>query len=486
MIRLANPLALTFLAALLITSCDSREATSPEASEPATQTVDEVRAIATEAYVYGFPLVTGYRALYNYSVDTDHPEYKGPFNTVACVARLFTPDDTAIVTPNADTPYCMSWIDLRGEPLVLTVPDMEPDRFYHFQLIDLYTHNFAYIGTLTTGNGAGRFLLAGPGWEGTTPENIDGVLRSETDFIFSITRTQLFGSDDLDNVKSIQESYSLAPLSEFLGAAAPTAPPAPEFPAWVEGIQADERFFVYLDFLMRLIGAPHESEIELWDRFASIGLGPDGEFDVENLAPDFRTALAAGAEDGMLTIRTAAAELAQDPLGSAKGFGTREFLTESARENFGHDNHFLIRAVAALVGIYGNSAAEAIYPTYMLGSDGVPYDGSEHSYKLTFSQDQLPPVKAFWSLTMYDGQTQLFVRNALKRYLLNSTMLDRFVFEDDGSLVLHISKDSPGENVEANWLPAPDGPFYMVLRLYGPKAVALNGEWPPPELRKVD
>ena len=486
MIRYAISMVLALTAALMMAGCDVREAADPVAPEPAAPTVDEVRAIATEAYVYGFPLVAGYRALYNYAVDEAHPEYKGPFNTLACVARLFTPDDTAIVTPSADTPYCMSWMDLRAEPLVLTVPVMEPDRFYHFQLIDLYTHNFAYVGTLTTGNGPGRFLLVGPGWEGATPDGIDQVIRSETDFLFSITRTQLFGPDDLDNVESIQQKYDLVPLSDFVGTAAPPVSPAPGFPAWVEGIQSDERFFVYLDFLMRLIGTPHESETALWDRFASIGIGSGRELNLEELTPEIRAAFAAAAEDGMQTVRSAAVELAQDPLGSAKGFGTREFLTNSAVENFGHENHFLIRAEAAMVGIYGNSAAEAIYPTYLVDAEGAPCDGSEHSYKLTFARDQLPPVKAFWSLTMYDGQTQLFVRNPLERYLLNSTMLDRFVFEDDGSLVLYVSKDSPGEHLEGNWLPAPAGPFYMVLRLYGPEAAALSGEWSPPSLTRPD
>jgi hypothetical protein len=170
--------------------------TSQTSPQPPAVSAEEAEAIAQEAYIYGFPMVMNYKTLYNYAIDTQSPDYKGPFNQLACVARLFTPNDKAVVTPNADTPYCMFWMDLRAEPLVLSVPEMEPERFYHFQLIDLYTHNFAYVGTLTTGNGAGKYLLAGPNWQGEKPEGIDAVLQSETDFIFNVTRTQLFRPED--------------------------------------------------------------------------------------------------------------------------------------------------------------------------------------------------------------------------------------------------------------------------------------------------
>ena len=165
-----------------------------------------MRAIAAEAYVYGFPLVMGYKTLFSYVIDTGNSEYKGPFNQMACTARLFTPDDKAVVTPNADTPYCTTWLDLRAEPLILTVPELQPDRYYSFQLIDLYTHNFDYVGTLTTGNEAGRYLIAGPNWEGEQPEGIDKLIRSETPFVLSVTRTQLFGPDDLERVAEIQQT----------------------------------------------------------------------------------------------------------------------------------------------------------------------------------------------------------------------------------------------------------------------------------------
>ncbi len=445
----------------------------------------DAKVIAKEAYIYGFPMVMGYKTIYNYAVDKKNPDYKGQFNKLSCSARLFTPEDKAIVTPNADTPYCMFWMDLRAEPLVLTVPEMEPERFYHFQLIDLYAHNFAYVGTLTTGNRAGKFLIAGPDWNGEKPEGITDVIQSETNFIFNITRTQLFGPDDLSKVQEIQGSYDLKPLSSFLGKAAPAVAPTPDFPVWVEESQFDERFFRYLDFILSLLEKPFEEEKPLWGRLTRLGLNPKNTFDFAVLAPEIQGALKAGIKEGFGEMEQLLAEAASDPLGSAKVFGTREFLQKSAKENYGHENHYLLRAAAGHIGLYGNSAAEAIYPTYISDLDGQPYDASENRYTLTFGKGQLPPVKAFWSLTMYDGKTQLFIKNSLDRYLLNSSMMNRFKREEDGSLVLHIAKDSPGGDLESNWLPAPDGPFYMVLRLYGPEPKALEGKWTPPVLRKL-
>ena len=446
----------------------------------------EARVIAKEAYIYGFPLVMNYKTIHNYWVDKKNPEYKGSLNQLSCLARLYTPDDKAVVTPNADTPYCMLLMDLRAGPLVLTFPEMEPERFYHFQLIDLYTHNFAYMGTLTTGNGAGKYLIAGPDWDGEKPEGITNVIQSETDFILSVTRTQLFGPDDLPKVKEIQSSYGLQPLSAFLGTKAPPAKPVPEFPKWVEGSQFDERFFGYFDFMLALLEKPLEEEKPLWDRMVRLGLGPENRFDFAALPPDIQEALKAGAREGFGAIEQIIKEFGNDPLASAKIFGTREFLQKSAKENYGHENHYLIRAAAAHIGLYGNSAVEAIYPTYLANSDGQPYDGSANRYTLTFEKGKLPPVNAFWSLTMYDGKTQLFIENPLDRYLLSSPLMDQFKMQDDGSLVLRIGKDSPGADLESNWLPAPDGPFYLVMRLYGPKPEALEGKWTPPSLQKAN
>jgi len=452
---------------------------------PDAVTPGEAEATAREAYVWGFPIVMNYKTLYNYVIDVDNPEYKGPFNQVSCEARLFTPADRAVVTPNADTPYCMFWLDLRAEPIVLTVPEVEPDRYYSFQLIDWYTHNFAYVGTLATGNDAGNFLIAGPGWDGEAPDGVDEVLRSETDLVFIVVRTQLFGPDDLARVEEIQAEYEVEPLSAFLGADPPPSPPMPNFPPWVEGAQFDERFFGTLDVAMDLLGAPAPGREDLWERLARLGIGPGHDFDFAKLPPDIQKAMKAGREAGFADIEAFIAAHSNDPLLSGKIFGTRQFLTESAATNYSLDTTDLLRAVAAHRGLYGNSAAEAIYPTFLADAGGDPLDGSVHSYTMTFGEGQLPPVESFWSLTMYDGPTQLFVDNPFDRYLLNSTMMDDFRLNDDGSLTLLIQNDPPDAGWESNWLPAPDGPFYVVMRLYGPDDAALDGTWtPPPVVRE--
>ncbi len=441
---------------------------------------EEARAIAKDAYVYGFPMVMNCKTVYDYTVNTDSPDYKGPFNQAICEARLFTPDDKAVVTPNSDTPYCMFWVDLRSEPIVISVPEMEADRFYHIQLIDWYTHNYAYIGTRTYGNEAGKYLLAGPSWKGDTPEGISEVIRSETDLIFAIIRTQLFGPDDMGRLKEIQGGYGLEPLSSFIGKDAPAPSAEIDFPKWAEGNQYTAAAFEYLDFALDLVNT-HPDEAELMKKFAKIGIGTPGQFVLSELDPALAKALEEGVQEGIEETKAFVNANSSDPLMSAKMFGTREFLKKSA-ENMGQPNLYILRMTAALMGLYGNSGEEAVYPAYLSDKNGNPFNAAEHEYTMKFEAGVLPPAKAFWSLSMYDAQTQLFIHNPLDRYLLNSSMVDRFVKEEDGSIVLFIQKDSPGKEKDVNWLPAPDGPFYVIMRLYDPMPEVLEGKWAPPTL----
>ena len=182
----------------------------PRRSQPA-----EARSTAKEAYIYGFPMVDSYRIQHAYFADTKNPEYKGPWNHVVNIPRVYTPADTAVQTPNSDTPYSMLGMDLRAEPMVLTVPPIEKNRYFSVQFIDAYTFNFAYIGSRTTGNEGGSYLIAGPGWKGETPKGVKEVIRSETDFVLAAYRTQLFGPDDLDNVKKIQAGYKAGRSRRF-------------------------------------------------------------------------------------------------------------------------------------------------------------------------------------------------------------------------------------------------------------------------------
>jgi len=454
------------------------------AAKEATLTPKEATQIAKEAYIYGFPLVLNYKTMYDYAVDTKSPEYKGDFNQISSVARVFTPEDKTIITPNSDTPYSMTWVDLRAEPVVYTIPEIEKERFYEVQLIDLYTHNFAYISTVATGNVPGKYLLTGPDWKGEIPKGIAKVIPCETQFLFSIHRTQLFNPDDLDNVKNIQDGYKVEPLSAFLGTKAPSKAVAIDFPKWEEGAEYSAQSFNYLDFMLTLVKTPQEEQA-LMARFAKIGLGDEAIFDLKSLSPEIQQALEEGVKEGLEAMKAFKDTASKDPLVSAKIFGTRAFLNESAKENYNLDDLFILRAVAAQSGIYGNSGDEAIYPTYFVDAEDAPLDASKNNYTMTFNKGEFPPVTAFWSLTMYDGKTQLLIDNPLKRYLLNSPMMEQFVLNEDGSLTFYVQKESPGKELESNWLPAPDGPFYTTLRLYGPKAEALEGKWVAPKLLKA-
>jgi hypothetical protein len=337
---------------------------------------------------------------------------------------------------------------------------------------------------VATGNVSGTYLLTGPDWTGEVPKGITKVIPSETQFLFSIHRTRLFNPSDIDDLKKIQEAYHVEPLSTFLGAKAPLAAAAIDFPKWEAGAEFNAQSFAYLDFMLTLVKTPEEEQA-LMERFAKIGLDGDGQFDIKEFSPEIQKALEEGAEDGLAAIKAFGAKESKDPLASAKVFGTREFLNNSAKENYDLDDLFMIRAVAAQMGIYGNSGAEAIYPTYLVDAEDTPLDASKNNYTMTFEEGEFPPVSAFWSLTMYDGKTQLLIDNSIDRYLLNSPMMDQFVFNEDGSLTVYVQKESPGRDLESNWLPAPDGPFYAVMRLYGPKKEVLAGEWVNPPLVKA-
>lgn len=447
-------------------------------------TPSEAKELAREAYLYGFPMVVNYKTMYLYVIDQNSPEYKGPFNELACDARLLTPEDKAIVTPNSDTPYCMFWVDIQSEPCIISLPDMETERFYHFQLIDLYTHNFAYLGTLTTGNHSGKYLISNSTWKGKIPEGIDRAITCETDLFFVVVRTQMMDVNDLENVKRIQGEYKLESLSAYLGPKSIWTPQSKDFPQWNEGDQFTSASFKYLDFMLGY-RQPLSDEIDIMKRFARLGIGTGKGFDMSSFDPDIQQAIEEGVKAGFKEIGGFIGANSKDPLLSAKIFGTREFLQKSARENFNLPDFYLLRAAAAQIGLYGNSGSEAIYPTYLTDSEGSPLNASSNNYTVTFQEDEIPPVRAFWSLSMYDGPTQLFIHNRLNRYLLNSNMKDDFVYGPDGSLTFYIQKDAPGAELEPNWLPAPDGPFYAVLRLYGPEESALSGAWVNPPVKKV-
>jgi hypothetical protein len=424
------------------------------------------------AYIYGFPMIAAYKALYQFNVDTASSQYKAPFNTVWNDGQTFTPKDTAIPTPNADTPYSLLTLDLRAEPMVICVPAIEKSRYYSVQLADQYTFNFGYIGSRATGNDGGCYMVSGPGWTGAAPQGIAKSFASETQFVITIFRTQLFNPADIANVRAIQAKYRALPLSEFTGTAPPAAQPLPAFPAFTDDAFKLE-FPRYLNFLLTLTDNPPE-EAALRARFARIGIAPGLPFDSAGLSEADKLALGLGVKHGFEKIEARADAIGEDRNGWRVGaaFGNRAF----------YNGDFLLRAAAAKAGIFGNDAEEALYPLGVAASDGKKPDGHAHDYTITFPAGQLPPVNAFWSVTMYDADKQLLVANPLNRYLINSPMLPHLKKNRDGSLTIYVQHARPSADKVANWLPAPDGGIYMVMRLYWPKQAALDGTWKPPAI----
>ncbi len=453
-------------------------ACSTQKSEPLREAVSH-KDTYSQAYVYGFPMIAAYKAMYQFNIDKTNSQFKAPFNQLWNDSKVFTPKDTAIVTPNSDTPYSMLQVDLRAEPIVFCVPKVEKTRYYSVQLTDMYSFNYGYVGSRATGSDAGCYMIAGPGWKGDSPKGIKQVFHSETQFGLVIYRTQLFNPADIANVKKIQAGYTAQPLSAFLHQPAPPAPPTPDFPAFTEDAFKTD-FPKYLNFLLQFCPTVSD-ETALRAKFAEVGIDAGKPWDPSKLSDPQKAELGIGVKEGYDSIVKRKDNIGKDINGWNVGsaFGDRAF----------YHGDYLLRAAAALAGIYGNDAVEAMYPMAKSSASGDALDGSKHNYTLTFAAGQYPPVNAFWSVTMYDGKTQLLIDNPINRYLINSPMLPGMKKNKDGSLTMYVQKDAPSADKKANWLPAPDGPIYMVMRLYWPKTEppsilpAGEGTWQPPAVQ---
>ena len=441
----------------------------------------KARDIAEAGFIYGLPIVMGYGVMYEFAVDRNSGQYKAPFNQIANAANVFTYKDTAVVTPNSDTPYSVVWMDLRAEPLVLSVPSVDPKRYYSVMLCDGNTYNYGYIGTRATGSEAGDYMVVAPDWKGATPPGIKKVFRSSTQFSMAIYRTQLFSPDDLDNVKKVQAGYKVQTLSAYLKHPTTSAAATIDFPK-IDKELAKTNFFDYLDFALQFAPA-QENEKEIRAQLASIGVGPGKTFNFKDLPLEQKLEVGLGMKEGEKKVDEAVANAGK----AINGWRVSSLFGDSAFFN----GDWLKRAAGAKGGIYGNNAEEAMYPARRTDSDGQTLDGSQHNYTLTFPAGQLPPVNAFWSLTMYDGKSQLLIENPINRYLINSPMLPTMKTNADGSLTFYIQNKSPGADKESNWLPAPNGPIYLVLRLYWPKVEPPSilpvgeGTWQPPDIKRV-
>jgi hypothetical protein len=344
--------------ATLITGCEKKgdvisQAERKDAAKgvPA-PSIEETKAIAEEAFIYGLPLVMNYAVMYEYAVDTKSSQFKAPFNQINNMHRVATYEDTAVITPNSDTPYSLGFLDLRAEPVVLSVPAVPKPRYYSVQLTDGNTYNYGYIGSRATGTAPGNYLVAGPDWKGQTPAGIKKVFNSSTPFTIAIYRTQLFNPADMPNVEKVQAGYKVEPLSAFLEMPAPPASPKIDFlPATTEGIK--DNFYEYLDAALRFVPEAADDK-DIRAKLASIGIGPGKTFEFKELSDEHKAAVALGMKAGDDKVTKFLADGAKNVNGWNIGsfFGDRDFFK----------SNWLMRAGAAKGGLYGNDAVEAVYP----------------------------------------------------------------------------------------------------------------------------
>ncbi len=415
---------------------------------------DEARAIAKDAYIYAFAMLENYNTWYQQAVTKDSSSYVGGFNKFRHYAQTFTPANHDVVTPNNDTPYSWAWLDLRAEPIVISVPEVPSDRYYVLQFIDLFSYNCAYIGSRSTGNDTGDYLMVGPQWQGEVPAGFKQVFKSETEIVGVLGRTQLNGPQDIDNVKQVQAGFKLTPLSTFEKKPAPPAAPALHFPSYDKAKAASHDFITYANFLLSLALPPHPQDAALRKRMEKIGIVPGATWDASKVDPAVLAGIDAGVKDAQEEIK---AKIAVTH-GSNGLFGSRTALGDD----------YLTRDVAAAMGLYGNDLAEAWY-------GGFVGDGNQLQ-QVSFTKDQLPPARFFWSITLYTLPDRFLYDNPLNRYSIGDRT-QNLKYNADGGLTIYVGHTSPGADKESNWIPAPEAHYSFVARVYGPSEAAKSGAW---------
>ena len=453
----------TFLAMIPLLLCTSI------ASGQDKITPNEARKIAKEAYIFNYPLVMMYRTMYLQAIDTKSESYAGGFGKWLHLGTS-SPKDTDIVSPNNDSPYSYAWVDTRAEPWVLTMPKIEKNRFYTSQWDDLWGFVLDNSGSVEDGNDGVSVLLASPTWKGKLPKGVKRVIQGDTDFLGTLTRTQLIEPKDLPNVKKIQKEYKLQPLSTYLGRPAPKAAPPIKWMPWKEGVETTDEFWAYVNFLLSFT-MPNPQDKPVQDRMARIGLVAGKPWDSAAQGKDVQDAIAAGMRDALDELKKATTTF-DDP---SLFFRSRKDLNKD----------YFNRALGVLVGIFGNVKEVSVYFAVPKDDKGELLDGSKHSYALTFTKDQIPPAKNFWSWTMYKLPDRWLVDNPIDRYSIGSPTPE-LKKAADGSITLYFSAKSPGKDKEGNWLPAPEGPFWLVLRIYGPGESILNKTYKVPPVKRAD
>lgn len=433
-------------------------------------TSDEVKNLVAEAYVQTFPIVENYKGIYFYGVLEESPKYV-PMNSLKNEAVLYSPADKFVVSANNDAYYSTGILDLRAEPVIFKVPASK-DRYYTFQLVSMTTDNFGYIGVNTTGDEAGIYAVTSPNFKGTLPEGVKEI-KSPSEFVIVAGRTAVNAEDPNDSEKAIalQKQYEIGPIHNFYPDFKVSEVKPIDFPALLPTDLDNEEFFSKLNFLMQY-NKFTEDEQKIIDGYQKIGIkaGEPYRFYTDN--PEFQQAIKEGIKIGKARV---------DSIANNMGRKVNGWDLTSTGEYFGKD--YTLRTGWAKRAIYVNSPSEAYYPSISVDEKGAQLIGA-NIYSITFPADNLPPAKYFWSLTMYHNDTKLMVDNELKRYSIGDRTKG-LNYNNDGSLTLYFSNSEPKEG-KSNWLPAPEGEFYMLMRLYGPSNEVLDNKWTPPVIQRID
>jgi hypothetical protein len=450
-------------------------ASSPAPAQAAI-TEQEAHAIAVDAYLYLYPLVImDVTRKQSTNIEPDKEIGKGPINAFTSVPEYPPADFKGVVRVNFDTLYSIGWLDLTKEPMIISAPDTG-GRFYLLPMLDMWTDVFASPGWRTTGTQAANFLVTPPGWNGDVPSGTSRI-RAPTPFVWIIGRTKTDGPPDYDAVHKIQAGYKISPLSDWGKTARPLevkidptidmkTPPKIQ----VDTMPAD-KFFAYAAELLK-VNPPHITDEPIIAQMRKIGIEPGKSLDLAKLDPAIRNALNGAPEDGQKLMAWKLPTLARVVNGWSMNTDTMGV----------YGNYYLKRAMIAQAGLGANLPEDAIYPINLGDDTGKPLDGANR-YTLHFDKNDMPPVNAFWSVTLYDVEG-FQVANSLNRFAVSSWM--PFKYNGDGSLDLYFQNESPGDDKEANWLPAPKGPFNLTMRMYAPKSDALTGKWNPPPVTHLE
>ena len=444
------------------------------AATPAPVPSDQISELASHAYIYAYPLIIMEmtRRVSTNVVDASHFG-KVPMNQLGSLPAFPDATFTDVVRPNADTLYSFMWFDVSQEPLMITVPD-SGGRYYLLEMLDMWTDVFASPGKRTTGTNAQTLALAGPRWQGDLPSEAM-LIKSPTAIGWIIGRTQTNGKADYDAVHKFQAGLVATPLSQWGKPYRPPpgkinpdldmkAPPTEQ----VEKLNPAAYFSLFAE--LTELNPPHANDYPILHQMARLGIEPGKPFAFDKASPEVQSALT---EAGPAALKTIKMRLSKAGVAHE---GWRTNLT--AIGTYGAD--YLARAAVAFAGLGANTIEDAVYPTAITDSDGKPF-GSDNRYVLHFAKEQIPQVRGFWSLTMYN-EKQAFAANPIDRYAIGDR--DKLAFNPDGSLDIYIQRESPGKDKESNWLPAPaSGPFTMNMRLYWPKSAILEGDWLPPGVK---